>query len=171
MFYRIVREWQGCSLCTLLLNWHIYSQWPSFKLPNLYTSSTYLRWSASETNGLALFGYLHCSWKWIYSYIHCGVKWCIAFLSVQCKDPKRVLECLKKAGRIAQQCMDTSVQVQLLVELLNTYMLFYEKGNEQVYTCVCLRLTVQPNLWAFLHIRTLQVKSHMIVVLRASHNY
>ncbi|CAI8052360.1 Vacuolar protein sorting-associated protein 35 [Geodia barretti] len=28
----------------------------------------------------------------------------------ECKDPKRVLECLKKAGRIAQQCMDTSVQ-------------------------------------------------------------
>ncbi|CAI8048665.1 Vacuolar protein sorting-associated protein 35 [Geodia barretti] len=49
----------------------------------------------------------------------------------ECKDPKRVLECLKKAGRIAPQCMDTSVQVQLLVELLNTYMLFYEKGNEQ----------------------------------------
>ena len=45
---------------------------------------------------------------------------CVRF-SVQCKDPKRVLECLKKAGRIAQQCMDTSVQVQLLVELLNTY--------------------------------------------------
>ena len=43
-----------------------------------------------------------------------------------------MLECLKKAGRIAQQCMDTSVQVQLLVELLNTYILFYEKGNEQV---------------------------------------
>ena len=43
-----------------------------------------------------------------------------------------MLECLKKAGRIAQQCMDTSVQVQLLVELLNTYMLFYEKGNDQV---------------------------------------
>ena len=43
-----------------------------------------------------------------------------------------MLECLKKAGRIAQQCMDTSVQVQLLVELLNTYILFYEKGNDQV---------------------------------------
>ena len=60
---------------------------------------------------------------------------CDSFLSsvcVQCKEPKRVLECLKKAGRIAQQCMDTSVQVQLLVELLNTYMLFYEKGNDQV---------------------------------------
>ena len=47
-----------------------------------------------------------------------------------------MLECLKKAGRIAQQCMDTSVQVQLLVELLNTYILFYEKGNEQVARAV-----------------------------------
>ena len=56
----------------------------------------------------------------------------IYLFSTQCKDPKRVLECLKKAGRIAQQCMDTSVQVQLLVELLNSYILYYEKGNEQV---------------------------------------
>ena len=61
-------------------------------------------------------------------------KMCVLFSSLctQCKEPKRVLECLKKAGRIAQQCMDTSVQVQLLVELLNTYILFYEKGNDQV---------------------------------------
>jgi vacuolar protein sorting-associated protein 35 len=55
---------------------------------------------------------------------------------VECKEPKRVLECLKKAGRIAQQCMDTSVQVQLLVELLNTYMLFYEKGNDQALAVI-----------------------------------
>ncbi|EEC19703.1 vacuolar sorting protein, putative, partial [Ixodes scapularis] len=47
-------------------------------------------------------------------------------------DSKRVVECLKKGLRIATQCMDSSVQVQLFVELLNYYIYFYEKGNEQV---------------------------------------
>ena len=51
----------------------------------------------------------------------------------QCRDGKRVMECLKKSGRIASQCtMDAVVQVQLLVELLNTYMFFKEKGNTEV---------------------------------------
>lgn len=44
----------------------------------------------------------------------------------------RVVECLKKGLRIAKQCMDVSVQVQLFVELLNHYVYFLEKGNEQV---------------------------------------
>lgn len=47
-------------------------------------------------------------------------------------DGKRVVECLKKAVRIASQCMDLSVQTQLFVELLNHYLYFYEKGNDQV---------------------------------------
>lgn len=51
---------------------------------------------------------------------------------LQFRDSKRVVECLKKAGRIASQCMDTNVQVQLLVELVNTYSLFFEKGNTEV---------------------------------------
>ena len=42
------------------------------------------------------------------------------------------MECLKKSGRIANQSMDTMVQTQLLVELLNAYMLFLEKGNMDV---------------------------------------
>lgn len=42
------------------------------------------------------------------------------------------MECLKKSGRIANQCMDVVVQVQLLVELLNVYILFSEKGNNEV---------------------------------------
>lgn len=48
------------------------------------------------------------------------------------KDGNKVLDCLKKGIRIASQCMDTSVQVQLYVELLNHYMYFYEKGNTAV---------------------------------------
>lgn len=51
---------------------------------------------------------------------------------VQYKEPKRVVECLKKCGRIASQCMEKNVQVQLLVELVNTYALFFEKGNSEV---------------------------------------
>ncbi|XP_064640905.1 vacuolar protein sorting-associated protein 35-like [Lineus longissimus] len=47
-------------------------------------------------------------------------------------DGKRVMECLKKGLRIANQCMDNSVQVQLFVEILNHYIYFYEKGNDQV---------------------------------------
>ncbi|KAB0805572.1 hypothetical protein PPYR_02542 [Photinus pyralis] len=47
-------------------------------------------------------------------------------------DGKRVVECLKKGLRIAKQCMDISVQVQLYVELLNHYIYFFEKGNDQI---------------------------------------
>ncbi|XP_066152348.1 vacuolar protein sorting-associated protein 35 isoform X1 [Euwallacea fornicatus] len=50
----------------------------------------------------------------------------------EARDGKRVVECLKKGLRIAKQCMDVSVQVQLFVELLNHYVYFLEKGNEQV---------------------------------------
>ena len=38
--------------------------------------------------------------------------------------------------------MDRSVQVQLLVELLNMYVLFYEKENDQVSVCVCVCVQV-----------------------------
>ncbi|KAK6178405.1 hypothetical protein SNE40_013199 [Patella caerulea] len=48
------------------------------------------------------------------------------------KDGKRVSDCLKKGLKIANQCMDSSVQVQLFVELLNNYIYFYEKGCDQI---------------------------------------
>lgn len=51
---------------------------------------------------------------------------------LQFKDSKRVVECLKKSGRIASQCMEKNVQVQLLIELVNSYALFFEKGNSEV---------------------------------------
>lgn len=53
-------------------------------------------------------------------------------LNFQIQDGNKVLECLKKGIRMASQCMDTSVQVQLYVELLNHYIYFYEKGNTAV---------------------------------------
>merc|ERR1719391_1496760 len=48
------------------------------------------------------------------------------------KDGKKVLDCLKKGLKIAKQCMDPLVQVQLFVEILNHYVLFYEAGCEHV---------------------------------------
>jgi vacuolar protein sorting-associated protein 35 len=50
----------------------------------------------------------------------------------ECHDDKRVSECLKKCCRITNQCMDKIVQVQLLTEILNFCMLFYEKGSTQL---------------------------------------
>lgn len=55
----------------------------------------------------------------------------------QMHDGKRVLECLKKSLRIANQCIDNSVQVQLFVEILDHYIFVYEKGNDQVITDGC----------------------------------
>ncbi|ESO93143.1 hypothetical protein LOTGIDRAFT_206542 [Lottia gigantea] len=48
------------------------------------------------------------------------------------RDGKRVSDCLKKGLKIANQCMDSSVQVQLFVELLNHYIYFFEKGCDQI---------------------------------------
>jgi len=48
------------------------------------------------------------------------------------KDGKKVVDCLKKGLKIAKQCMDPAVQVQLLVEILNHYVLFYEAGNSHI---------------------------------------
>lgn len=78
-------------------------------------------------------------------------------------DGKRVLECLKKGLRIANQCMDPSVQVQLFVELLNHYIHFYEKGNEQVTVQILQQLINKvrdelPNLEA--NEETEQINKH-----------
>ncbi|XP_059480896.1 vacuolar protein sorting-associated protein 35 isoform X1 [Neocloeon triangulifer] len=48
------------------------------------------------------------------------------------RDGKKVVECLNKGSRITNQCMDLGVKVQLFVELLNHYIYFFEKGNDQV---------------------------------------
>ena len=47
-------------------------------------------------------------------------------------DAKRVSDCLKKGVKIANQCMDSSAQVQLFVEVLNHYIYFFEKNCEQI---------------------------------------
>ena len=47
-------------------------------------------------------------------------------------DGKRVLECLQKSLKIADACMEASVNVQLFVEILNRYLYYYEKRAEAV---------------------------------------
>ncbi|KAL4719897.1 hypothetical protein ACJJTC_005059 [Scirpophaga incertulas] len=51
-------------------------------------------------------------------------------------DASRALDCLKKAARVAQQCMDGGVQAQLLAELLGRYALLRERGNASITTAL-----------------------------------
>eukprot|EP01098_Paradermamoeba_levis_P003435 TRINITY_DN1567_c0_g1_i1.p1 TRINITY_DN1567_c0_g1~~TRINITY_DN1567_c0_g1_i1.p1 ORF type:complete len:801 (-),score=266.26 TRINITY_DN1567_c0_g1_i1:33-2435(-) len=48
------------------------------------------------------------------------------------KDGKRVLECLQKALKIADTCMDSSMNVHLFVEILDHYLYYFENKNESV---------------------------------------
>lgn len=45
------------------------------------------------------------------------------------RDPKRVLECLQKALRVADSCMDPYLLVKLFVEILNRSLVFHVYGN------------------------------------------
>lgn len=48
------------------------------------------------------------------------------------RDGKRALECLQKALKIADSCMDAVSNVELFVEILNRYAYYFEKGNDAV---------------------------------------
>ncbi|KAF9434971.1 Vacuolar protein sorting-associated protein 35 [Entomortierella beljakovae] len=48
------------------------------------------------------------------------------------RDGRRVLECLQKALKIADSCMDSVTNVELFVEILNRYIYYFEKQNEAV---------------------------------------
>ncbi|KAK9474636.1 vacuolar protein sorting-associated protein 35 [Dipodascopsis tothii] len=48
------------------------------------------------------------------------------------RDGKRVLECLQRALRVADACMDTAVSVELFVEILNRYVYYFDRGCEMV---------------------------------------
>lgn len=50
------------------------------------------------------------------------------------RDGKRVLECLQRALRVADACMDAAVSVELFVEILNRYVYYFEQENEAVTT-------------------------------------
>lgn len=61
------------------------------------------------------------------------------------RDEKRTLECLKKGARIASQCLDTGVQVQLYVELLNHYLFYFERGNSLITVTMLNQLIAKIN--------------------------
>jgi hypothetical protein len=43
-----------------------------------------------------------------------------------------VLECLQRALRVADACMDAAVSVELFVEILNRYVYYFDQENEAV---------------------------------------
>jgi len=56
------------------------------------------------------------------------------------KESKRVLDSMKKAVRISNQCMEPAVQVQLFVELLNKYIYFLDNGCTEVTSTMVAQL-------------------------------
>jgi len=48
------------------------------------------------------------------------------------KNGKRVLECLQKALKIADACMESSMNVHLFIEILNQYLYYFESGCDAV---------------------------------------
>jgi len=52
------------------------------------------------------------------------------FWSEKHRDGKRVLECLQKALKIADACMETDIH--LFIEILNEYLYYYTHGNEAI---------------------------------------
>lgn len=72
--------------------------------------------------------------RWAVEKLNCLSSWhsLLCLLISQMQDGKRVSDCLKKGLKIANQCMDNSVQVQLFVEQLNHYIYYYEKGSDNV---------------------------------------
>ncbi|VDK67338.1 unnamed protein product [Litomosoides sigmodontis] len=48
------------------------------------------------------------------------------------KDSVQVVNCLKKALRVASQCMDPVVQVQLYITIFSHYLHFYEDGCNEI---------------------------------------
>lgn len=60
------------------------------------------------------------------------------------RDGKRVLECLQRALRVADACMDTAVSVELFVEILNRYVYYFDQENDAVSSIVII-----TTVWKF----------------------
>lgn len=50
------------------------------------------------------------------------------------KDGKRVLECLQRALRVADSCMEQATSIELFVEILDRYVYYFDQQNESVTT-------------------------------------
>jgi len=46
------------------------------------------------------------------------------------RDGKRVLECLQRALRVADSCMETAASIELFVEILDRYVYYFDQRNE-----------------------------------------
>jgi len=60
------------------------------------------------------------------------------------RDGKRVLECLQRALRVADACMDASVSVELFVEILNRYVYYFDHQNEAVRLIILFNIFFSP---------------------------
>ena len=58
------------------------------------------------------------------------------------RNAKRVLECLQKALKIADSVMDHTIKVGLFMQVLEKYLWYYEKGNDQVSILIRLLLAI-----------------------------
>lgn len=63
-----------------------------------------------------------------------------------CRTPKRSLECLQRALKIADSVMDHSVSINLFVSVLEKYLWFFERKNEEVKheDCVIVIFNIFP---------------------------
>ncbi|OIW28264.1 vacuolar protein sorting-associated protein 35 [Coniochaeta ligniaria NRRL 30616] len=50
------------------------------------------------------------------------------------RDGKRVLECLQRALRVADSCMESATSIELFVEILDRYVYYFDQRNESVTT-------------------------------------
>ncbi|KAI1825475.1 vacuolar protein sorting-associated protein 35 [Xylaria intraflava] len=50
------------------------------------------------------------------------------------RDGKRVLECLQRALRVADSCMEQGTSIELFVEILDRYVYYFDQSNESVTT-------------------------------------
>eukprot|EP00052_Salpingoeca_macrocollata_P007729 m.61840 g.61840 ORF g.61840 m.61840 type:complete len:791 (+) comp16225_c1_seq1:53-2425(+) len=48
------------------------------------------------------------------------------------RDGKQLLSCLQRALKTANSCMEVDMQVQLFIEIFNKYLIYYEKGVDQI---------------------------------------
>jgi vacuolar protein sorting-associated protein 35 len=51
---------------------------------------------------------------------------------LQQRDGKQTLQCLQKALKVANSCVETVAQAALFVEILNSYILFFQRGCDAV---------------------------------------
>lgn len=52
------------------------------------------------------------------------------------RDGKRVLECLQRALRVADSCMEQATSIELFVEILDRYVYYFDQQNESVRTYI-----------------------------------